>query len=185
MKKILVLVLTLVMIFTAAGCSSSKDQESRVGPGEKGEAKVTVGIVQIVEHPSLNTIREACVEQLAAKGFKEGDNLVIDYQNAQNDQTNLKTICQKFAVNNYDLSLRLLLLQPRRQQEKRKRSPSFSLRAQILWDPDWLLTWIILEEISPELLMRFLPKKLWNWQNESHRILKPLGLYTLPAKPIP
>lgn len=103
MKKILVLVLTLVMIFTAAGCSSSKDQESRVGPGEKGEAKVTVGIVQIVEHPSLNTIREACVEQLAAKGFKEGDDLVIDYQNAQNDQTNLKTICQKFAVNNYDL----------------------------------------------------------------------------------
>jgi putative ABC transport system substrate-binding protein len=59
--------------------------------------------VQIVEHPSLNTIREAFVKQLADKGFKEGENITIDYQNAQGDQTNLKTICQKFVSDKSDL----------------------------------------------------------------------------------
>lgn len=62
-----------------------------------------IGIVQIVEHPSLNTIRESFVSQLEKEGFKDGDNIAIDYQNAQGDQTNLKTICQKFANKKYDL----------------------------------------------------------------------------------
>ena len=40
---------------------------------------------------------------MAKDGFKDGENISIDYQNAQGDQTNLKTICQKFANNKYDL----------------------------------------------------------------------------------
>jgi putative ABC transport system substrate-binding protein len=40
---------------------------------------------------------------MADEGYHNGDNIKIDYQNAQSDQTNLKTICQKFANNNYDL----------------------------------------------------------------------------------
>jgi len=59
--------------------------------------------VQIIEHPSLNTIREAFIEQLAAYGFKDGENVIIDYQNAQNDQSNLKAICQKFVADKSDL----------------------------------------------------------------------------------
>ncbi|MDD3894353.1 MAG: ABC transporter substrate-binding protein, partial [Syntrophomonadaceae bacterium] len=98
MKKILVLVLVSLMLFSVIGCAGGNKET-----GTNKDSKVTVGIVQIVEHPSLNTIREACIEELAVKGYKEGDNLIIDYQNAQNDQTNLKTICQKFADNNYDL----------------------------------------------------------------------------------
>jgi putative ABC transport system substrate-binding protein len=63
----------------------------------------TIGIVQIREHPSLNTIRESFIKELANEGYHNGDNIKIDYQDAQGDQTNLKTICQKFANNNYDL----------------------------------------------------------------------------------
>lgn len=62
-----------------------------------------IGIVQIVEHPSLNTIRESFIAQLAEKGFKDGENIKIDYQNAQGDLTNLKTICQKFVGDKSDL----------------------------------------------------------------------------------
>ncbi|MDD3170010.1 MAG: ABC transporter substrate-binding protein, partial [Eubacteriales bacterium] len=62
-----------------------------------------VGIVQIVEHPSLDTIRDSILAQLAEEGFIEGETITVDYQNAQNEQSNLKTICQKFASNNYDL----------------------------------------------------------------------------------
>jgi len=92
MKKkiagILSTILALALILT--GCGSA-------------EQKTTIGIVQIVEHPSLNTIREAIVAELEVQGFKNGENVVIDYQNAQGDATNLKTIAQKFVKNNYDL----------------------------------------------------------------------------------
>jgi putative ABC transport system substrate-binding protein len=62
-----------------------------------------IGIVQIVEHPSLNTIRESFVAELENEGYKDGQNIKIDYQNAQGDQSNLKAICQKFAGANYDM----------------------------------------------------------------------------------
>lgn len=101
MKKSLVLMVSLlvVLLLSVTGCSSP--QKDTAAPSADKQLKI--GIVQIVEHPSLNTIREACVAQLAKDGFKDGENIVIDYQNAQGDQTNLKTICQKFANNKYDM----------------------------------------------------------------------------------
>ena len=71
--------------------------------GLSGKKTINIGIVQIVEHPSLNTIREAFITQLAAKGYKDGDNIKIDYKNAQGDQTNLNTIVQKFVADKSDL----------------------------------------------------------------------------------
>ncbi|HHP51343.1 MAG TPA: ABC transporter substrate-binding protein [Moorella mulderi] len=68
-----------------------------------GAKKVHIGIVQIVEHPSLNTIRESFIAGLAELGYKEGENIIIDYQNAQGDQSNLKSICQRFVSKKYDL----------------------------------------------------------------------------------
>ncbi len=85
-------ILALAMSLTACGTSNI------------GEKKVIeVGIVQIVEHPSLNTIRESCIARMGELGFKDGENIKIDYQNAQNDQTNLNTICQKFKADKKDL----------------------------------------------------------------------------------
>lgn len=102
MKKSLVLMVSLlVLLLSVAGCSSS--QKDKAAPDNESAKQLKIGIVQIVEHPSLNTIRETCVAQLAENGFKDGENIVIDYQNAQGDQTNLKTICQKFSNNKYDM----------------------------------------------------------------------------------
>ncbi|ADI01947.1 ABC transporter substrate-binding protein [Syntrophothermus lipocalidus] len=89
------------MILMLAGCGSGNTSSTS---GDKAEKKkFTIGIVQIVEHPSLNTIRESFIAGLAAQGYKDGDNVVIDYQNAQGDQSNLKSICQRFANKKYDL----------------------------------------------------------------------------------
>lgn len=102
MKKSLVVLvsLSILLLLSVSGCASNQNQKStKAGDSQK----LKIGIVQIVDHPSLNTIRESCVAQLAKNGFKDGENVSIDYQNAQNDQTNLKTICQKFANNKYDL----------------------------------------------------------------------------------
>lgn len=89
------LLLSVMLLALAAGCSADGDS------GQTGEIKI--GIVQIVEHPSLNTIRESFVAELEKKGYRHGENVIIDYQNAQNDQTNLKTICQKFSNSKYDM----------------------------------------------------------------------------------
>ena len=62
-----------------------------------------VGIVQIEEHPSLDTIRENTISQLAEEGFIDGENIIIDYKNAQNEMANLKTICQSFSAAKVDL----------------------------------------------------------------------------------
>ena len=75
--------------------------------GEKKEAaskdKVTVGIVQIVEHAALDVASKGFVDGMAAKGFKEGQNVVYDRQNAQADQSNLRTIAERFINNKTDL----------------------------------------------------------------------------------
>lgn len=89
---------------TAAVSTKAPAKSEASKPSEAATGKVfKIGIVQIVEHPSLNQIREAFIAQLAEKGFKDGENIKIDYQNAQGDQTNLKTICQKFVGDKSDL----------------------------------------------------------------------------------
>lgn len=57
----------------------------------------TIGITQIVEHPSLNAIREGIIEELKKEGFTEGKNLTIIYENAQGNPTVAAQIAQKFA----------------------------------------------------------------------------------------
>lgn len=91
-------IMTITLLFSLTACAPSKTENS-----EKTTVKKNIGIVQIVEHPSLNTIKESIVKQLQDKGFKDGENISIDYQNAQGDQSTLKTIVTKFVNNKYDL----------------------------------------------------------------------------------
>ncbi len=92
MKKGISIILTVLMIAALfAGCDN---QASDSG-------KFQIGIVQIMEHDSLNMIRQATIDELTALGI--GDKVEIDYKNASGDQNNLNTICQKFASDKKDL----------------------------------------------------------------------------------
>jgi len=101
MSKYAAILLAAAMMLAGflTGCGGTGE----AGAGDAAKDQLKVGIVQIVEHPSLDTIRGAIIAQMAEEGFVDGDNIAIDYQNAQNEQSNLKTICQKFASNSYDL----------------------------------------------------------------------------------
>lgn len=91
MKKLVTLTLTMMMgLSMLVGCSTKEEQ-------------LTIGIVQIVEHTSLDMIRESLVEELGAKGLVDGQNVKIDYQNAQGDQSNLNSICKKFVGDGVDV----------------------------------------------------------------------------------
>ncbi len=72
---------------TLAACSSNSSDSS----------SVNVGIIQYAEHEALSSAREGFVEALEEAGYKEGENLTIDLQNAQGDQANLQTMVEKLA----------------------------------------------------------------------------------------
>jgi putative ABC transport system substrate-binding protein len=103
----------LISMLALAGCGSSNEESSDGSTpgdggesgGENGKEKVTIGITQIVEHPSLDAAREGFIAALEDGGYVEGENLTIDYQNAQNDMTTNTTIANKFVADEVDMIL--------------------------------------------------------------------------------
>lgn len=84
-----------VMMFT--GCAKES------GTAETDGDTYKIGIVQMMEHPSLNTIRESIIEGLAEEGFVDGENIEIIYQNGQNDMTTMQNIAQTFVGEEVDV----------------------------------------------------------------------------------
>jgi len=59
-----------------------------------------IGIIQIMEHECLDKSRMGFIDGLKKLGFKDGENIKIDFQNAQGDQSLCNSIASNFA-NNY------------------------------------------------------------------------------------
>lgn len=91
--------LTVLMIGTAilGGCSSTSSSEA------EAQAKVRIGITQIVTHGALDANREGFLKALEDNGYIEGENLEVDYQNAQGDLPTAQTIAKQFASDKKDL----------------------------------------------------------------------------------
>ncbi|MGU7907584.1 ABC transporter substrate binding protein [Streptococcus suis] len=91
-KKLATISVVSMGLLTLAACSSSSEQAS--------SDVVKVGVLQYMEHESLTAAREGFVAELEANGYKEGEKLVLDYQNAQGDQANLQTISEQLIDGN-------------------------------------------------------------------------------------
>lgn len=65
--------------------------------GFAAEPSRTVALTQIVEHPSLDAARRGILDELAAAGFVSGQNLTVDYQNAQGNPVTAAQIARQFA----------------------------------------------------------------------------------------
>ncbi len=61
---------------------------------------ISVGILQYVEHDSLNQTREGFIDGLAEAGYVEGENLTLNYLNAAADNANLQTMSETLANDN-------------------------------------------------------------------------------------
>ena len=97
-KKLLSLILSLTLGATLlTGCSGGRKNTNSSNDVKK------VGITQLVEHPALDKAREGFVEGLKENGFVEGENLEIDFQNAQNDNPTSQTIASNFVNDKKDL----------------------------------------------------------------------------------
>ena len=96
MKKVTAILLVLAMVMMMLSGCGSKNAES-------GDEMFKVGIIQLMEHPSLDTIRESIIEGLEDEGYVEGKNLKIEYQNGQNDMSTMKNIAQTFVGDECDV----------------------------------------------------------------------------------
>lgn len=89
--------LGLAGLLLLGGCSNQKS-------GNTSEIK-HVGVLQVVQHPSLDKAYQGFKKGLKEEGYIEGKNLKIDYQNAQNSQDNLKSMSEKLVNEKSDLIL--------------------------------------------------------------------------------
>lgn len=106
-KKKLALILSGILVLAAlVSCSNtdtSDEKGSTTDVTETGDKVYTIGINQLVQHDALDAAKEGFIEGLKEKGFEEGKNLKIDYQNAQGDMSIAKTISDQFVTSKVDM----------------------------------------------------------------------------------
>jgi putative ABC transport system substrate-binding protein len=107
MKKLLRSLTALVTVgaMLTTGCGSATDSGTSDGSATASKDSYNIGIIQLTEHPALDAAKDGFIEGMSENGLIDGENITVDLQNAQNDQSNLKTIAQKFVSDKKDLVL--------------------------------------------------------------------------------
>jgi putative ABC transport system substrate-binding protein len=62
-----------------------------------------VAITQIVEHPALDAVYQGIKDELAERGYKEGDNLTVMHESAQGNSAIASQIARKFIGDSPDV----------------------------------------------------------------------------------
>ncbi len=96
-KKVILAGSLLVGMSLFSACSNGK------GDSISQENTVNIGISQIASHSALDLAREGFVEALNSKGYKEGENLNLEIQNAEGDIATSQMIAESFISNDNDL----------------------------------------------------------------------------------
>lgn len=95
MKEKMVLGLVTVTTTLLLGACGNTNEN-----GNSEAANMNIGILQYMEHDSLSKAREGFVSELEEADYIEGENLTINYQNAQGDQANLQSMSESLKGEN-------------------------------------------------------------------------------------
>lgn len=79
------------------GCGGSGGGEKKTADGKK-----QIAVVQVMQHGSLDAANQGFLDGLKERGYGV-DKISVDQQNAQGDQSNLKTIADRFKAHRPDL----------------------------------------------------------------------------------
>lgn len=93
MKKIMIVLTALLLVLV--GCSKEGGKDSDVS------AKYKIGVIQLIEHGSLDASYDGMIAQLDKELGK--DNYSVDYKNASGDQTVVEQVVSKFVNDKVDL----------------------------------------------------------------------------------
>ncbi len=83
-KKVSLIIIPLFLILTGCGQNNNSNE------------LIQIGMTQIIEHPSLDEIRQGIIDALEENGFKEGEKINIEFKNAQGNMENTQLIAKSF-----------------------------------------------------------------------------------------
>ena len=95
MTGIIASVLMVTFLISMASCNQQSN--------DNGTDVLEIGIIQFAPHPSLDNCYEGFVEGLKEAGFVDGENIKIDFQNAQGEMSNSDMIAKNMAASKYDM----------------------------------------------------------------------------------
>ncbi|MGX7243242.1 tryptophan ABC transporter substrate-binding protein [Enterococcus quebecensis] len=87
-KNRLSIVVIIIVVFLIASFFVEKKETAK-------ENLPTVGVLQFVSHPALDQIYKGIQAGLKEKGYEDGKNMTIAFQNGQADQSKLATMSQQ------------------------------------------------------------------------------------------
>ena len=87
------------------GCNQSPTDATTSVDGATADKTTTktVSITAIVEHPALDDVRKGVIDELAEQGFKDGDNLRVNFQSAQGNTATAGQIAKQFVADESDV----------------------------------------------------------------------------------
>ena len=108
-KKILTAAFTAALALSLAGCGSSQTTPSPSASAEPSQSEsaepLKIGVIQYAPHPSLDNCYTGFVQGLEAAGYVDGENVKIDFQNAQGESTTADLIAKNMVASQYDMIL--------------------------------------------------------------------------------
>ena len=100
-SKLLGISLLSAVLFGCGG-GGDKPAESAKAPTAATTDSKKIAITAIVEHPALDAVRHGALEALAAEGYKDGENLSVNFQSAQGNTATAGQIAKQFVADNPD-----------------------------------------------------------------------------------
>ncbi|STZ55880.1 ABC-type uncharacterized transport system, periplasmic component [Moraxella lacunata] len=91
------------LLFACGGDKPAQNQSQENKPATNTTASKSIAITAIVEHPALDEVRQGAIEELGNAGFKEGENLKINFQSAQGNPATAGQIAKQFVADNPDV----------------------------------------------------------------------------------
>ncbi len=99
-KKIAAALMAITLAVSCTACSSGTAGSKAEG---KNTGKFKIGVIQYATHPSLDNCYNGFKAGLEEAGYKDGDKITIDFQNAQGDNSNCDLIAKNMVSKKYDL----------------------------------------------------------------------------------
>lgn len=90
------------LLFACGGEKPAETKSDAKAPATTTTESKSVAITAIVEHPALDAVRKGALETLASEGFKEGENLKVNFQSAQGNPATAGQIAKQFVADSPD-----------------------------------------------------------------------------------
>ncbi len=106
--------LAALVLFIGFRMMSDQEAQTADGAGESNETVASttdpenrqyVGLLQFMAHPSLDAITQGIIDTMEENGYVDGQNITLDLQNGQGDQSNLNSMSTRFVQNDADLMI--------------------------------------------------------------------------------